>query len=100
MAVDCSQVTPAQNFWCTQASKNIRNMSDPPGVIDLYNNGINTDPVLLDNNTHDFNGDGFSDILFRNTGNGQLQVWLQKNGGTSTTTANTTSSGATPTGRS
>src|SRR5262249_45175596 len=55
LAVDCSQVTPAQKFWCTQASMNIKNLSDPPVAIDLYNNGINANPVQPDNNTHDFN---------------------------------------------
>src|SRR5262249_23997374 len=81
LAVDCSQVTPAQKFWCTQASMNIKNLSDPPVAIDLYNNGINANPVQPDNNTHDFNNDGFSDLLFRNMSSGQLRVWLQQNGG-------------------
>ena len=35
--------------------------------------------VLNASNTHDFNGDGFSDILWRNT-NGGVALWLMNNG--------------------
>jgi hypothetical protein len=85
LSVTCAGVTPQQIFsWCSRSTWPVLVDTD----LDQLKVGITTPPILPDNNTHDFNGDGWSDILFRNAINGQLQVWLQRNGGAPLVDAN------------
>jgi hypothetical protein len=83
LAVDtvCASLAGKGKFqdWCK---------SPQIATIDGERNYINTQPVIANASTHDFNGDGFSDLLWRNTTNmnlaqppGALVEWLQSNGG-------------------